>query len=161
MSSLKVTKIDKFDYLVLRTGYTSRTIGHYLNLGASIMTCEKEIKESENDYEDEPCKEEYEDSFSEKNYIPLFIEDNVWGEGFYWVNGKDQEKTDLKKILESTKSSGYLAFKIGDLFTSKSIIDKLISLRYCAGFDPSPYRMEFIESEDKKILVMHFDTESG
>ena len=163
------TKPIEFDYFILHTGYTSRTICHYLNIGLEFTQVEgKKVIAGEDEdymhsYEDETDIQDYKDQFQDNEYVPLVIRDDVWGAGTYILNNPHVPIDEINKILPACKS-GEILFKCSNMQQVFTIINMLQELDYCGCFKgSSPYEMKVLELSptNSKILVVEYDCESG
>jgi len=131
--------IKRIDYIVINTGYTSRIL--------------KDIDQINNNLDVNEIE-------------PLFIYDSIWGNDRIEHLSHDRNKIDeIIDILDNYNISyknGTIVAKCDTLSNAYEFTDKLMELNYCAFFRYSSlYCQQYIEYNNKKILIFNFDTESG
>lgn len=215
-TTVKDTIIEKLDYLVIHTGYTSRLLRmsneDFFNdysmweldedeesnssedsksdgsnnkksksKNSSDSESEDGDKKSKNssDSESEDNNKD-DDTIFEKENIQyfrkrdcLFINDSLWGRGLY--NISDDEKTiqeillvPIDKVQDRCSSktvgelNGTICFKVSNLIQAMRYTTYITSISYCGCLSmESMYRLQYVKYNDKNILIMDFDCESG
>ncbi len=177
--------IDKFDYLIVNTGYTARILRTEEDIDEVYPPHEfpeknreetENLKEQINKFECSICKLRYpngdcdSDSEGECSCMEginrlllqgkgcIFINDSLHGEGLYKI-GDDSDH-----IAESLGKydSGIICFKCPSLTTAMNLVDSLMKLDYCACFSHGNLlSLKMTEVNGKTILWMSYDCESG
>lgn len=161
---------ENLTYCVLRSGYTGRLVDE---LG---FTDEKKVKknmykmkldkdsEGYNNVKSILEEEGYDDDDEEAMNIfynkILFISDNLYGNGTYYVKSKN-----VKKILNILKSeemelSGTICFNCEKAYDANFFISVLKKVGFCA-FYGEIIDITIIEEDGEKILYYRIDAESG
>ena len=133
----KIKEENVYDFLIIKTGYTSRL-----------------LKKERLNYIKEIYNERYNEDFE-----VVYIYDNIWGEGLYF-----NDKFDLKiaeEILNLEESYGTICF-IGKFtqFNAINIGELLKDVDYCANFGLCGLR-DYKLVDTKSVLLLEYDTESG
>lgn len=118
--------VEEIKFLVVRTGYTSRLIKH---------------------------KESIEEELEEEDVL-LYIQDKIWGTGFY----KLSDSPDVDYVKSKVPDDGVVVMRSDSLIDAMRKVQVLVGKDYCACFGlDSLYRLKLIDD----ILVLYYDCESG
>jgi len=160
------TVIKDFDYLVVGCGYTHRLIKHLEDIREK--TCEVlesgSCEDPSHEDSDEHCQK-----CLKKNVVYLYSNScfcKCSVKEHHLVMCGDSEDVDcVKSLVNENQIYGSICFGAGNLYEAFEVVRILIKYEHCACFSQIPYSMELVsgsyKDRDVKILVMHFDTESG
>lgn len=160
---MKIT-ISNADYVVIRSGYTSRILKKSKDDFEYWDPVEDEEGDMETKGEDSEDVKEAMTAFL-RNRGCLYIHDSLWGTGFYPIGENTEEIEKVRELLEkdSPKMTGYIVFKIGSLSDAFSIASQLMKLNYCACFcHENLYDIQYLTDDcATKMVILTYDTESG
>jgi len=168
-------------YCIMQSGYTGRLIDMIGFNNVQLIKKDTTKKEDRNnmykmdhskdtteykDFIQNCCRElycglddEYLNSFFE-NFV--FISDTSCSDGTYYVKSDGVEK--IQNILKKEKIDlwGTICFKCNEVSECMQYIGLLRTANYCAMLNYSTILdITIVQSEDEKILVIVFDSESG
>lgn len=180
-------EIKEIDYLIVATGYTSRLISklnyklkkdnklkhkHDL-IPLSIRSLTQDEKDEESDLEiDELLSDDITENIRFINKRLLFINDAIWGNGLYIVNGCEDISNKIMEIitqnipylsgfvcLGNANYDGHDSIGIGKAIKCIEILGKL---NYCAYLEVyGIYKIQYIKENGLKLCIICVDTESG
>lgn len=152
------TSICEVDYVLVAPGYTHRLLK------------EEHIKTIRSEYFDFMGVDDEDEEDVKENDDVLFI-------SYYEYDGHINETPRYKEISSKKKDIEYLKtviskYKIyqgcvafggaGSFDIALLYADTLRSIDFCGCFSPrNPYSVDYIDHLGNKVLVLHYDTESG
>jgi len=170
---MKIT-IEKFDYLIIQSGYTSRLLKkwdiHIIDTikpesdtkaarGDGIFIISQTNRNSSDDSDDS------DDELVDVLNSMLFIKDGLWGSGLYKMEDREQDIETVLGILEKNGVDwdGTICFKTDSgipLLDQYPIIKHMLEeAQYCFG--GNMYSITYLEEDGKSVCIIKHDCESG
>ena len=140
----------KYDYAIIQTNYTSRIPEKVNSMNENCDEC-KSMEDFFKQYKDYNLECEL-----------VCIKDNLWVK-YENVENYIYNQEDSKFLFSNFKKmDGYIAFKNVKFWDCQRIIEALEHLDYCVACNNSNIiNITVYEVNDKKILHIQLDTESG
>ena len=148
MTKIKTSRKPKHEYLLIKTGYTSRIVP---NGG-----CHEQFFERV--YEDMTDKEK-----EEKDIELIFAFDDIWGQGLYEVGIDKHEVTRMIELTKKLKLFGYgIALFRCNHDKYRYITSAVQECTYCRTFDMETNIVYKTDNKcDPAIRYIEWDSESG
>lgn len=165
--------IEKFDYLLIQSGYTSRLLTKLGLEITDVIKQETDPKAARGDgiFTISPHGQYINDEDSDEILFDvidriLFIRDGLYGNGLYKMDGKEQYIKTVFRILDknSVDCDGTICFKTdkGGLPLLDHYLDIKQTLEetgYC--FFGNMYSVTYLEEDGKSVCIIKHDCESG
>ena len=163
----------KFQYVIIQTGYTARTITHFRRIGVTfdvLIQNPTRNTPNVNHYEKEATLADYRERFEgqpDLAFQPVLVKDKSWGQGAY-LNTEYAEAEYLDSFLDqhNVDWNGSIIYSVSKLGDVKFLVETLDELGYCKMFGIFPYEISMVKVPDAdgnpiKFLMLKFDSESG
>lgn len=153
----KVQLIDmnRITHVCFNTGYTSRVLRKHIGDLCDAFEVDEDLYEE----------------FTSEGFLRyqrvLYIDDRIYGSGFYPISNDTDKIEKVKNLIDSANleaDSGSIVFGVDSAKEAFEILNCLINIDYCAYLHISNlYRLFYLNNEenDIRVLFMRFSTESG
>lgn len=166
-------KIKNFDYLVIKSGYTSRLLNKWNFESITTIKPESDEKSLRGDgifsiSQPNRCftnNDDEDELFNDIMDSILFINDGLWGKGLYKMENKEE---DINVVLDTLNKNdeefdGVICFKsyndmtlLTDYYDIKSLLEES---EYCVF--GNIYAITYLEENGTRVCIIEHDCESG